>query len=194
MDSNESMVDYLVEMEKIQSPEVEQAFRNVDRKRFMPDDFRDRAYEDRPFSLAENSTISAPHMVAIDTELLEVKEDSSVVEVGSGSGYQLAILSELGKEVKGIELNEELFKSSKEKLSDRENVDVFHGSGLEPLKENFDRILFSCAVESIEPFLEKLKEDGVMVAPVNEELGTRLKKWKNGTVSNHGFVRFTDFR
>ncbi len=194
MDSNDSMVDYLVEMEKITKPEVEEAFRAVDRKKFVPENVKDRAYEDRPFSLMEGSTISAPHMVAIDTELLEVEDSSRVAEVGSGSGYQLAILSELVDEVKGVELQEELVESSKKKLSERDNVEVFQGSGLEPLEGSFDRIMFSCAIDSFKPFLNRLKDGGIIVAPVNEQMGQRLKKWKAGDITNHGMVRFTDFR
>jgi protein-L-isoaspartate(D-aspartate) O-methyltransferase len=196
-DSNRELVDSLVSRGYIESESVEKAFREVDRARFVPESRIDEAYNDYALPISDKATISGPHMVAINTELLSVQEGDDVLEIGSGSGYQLAIISELtgqkGK-VTGVEIEEELVQRSRERLSDRENVSVIHGSGVKPVEETFDRILFSCAIDSIEPFLSKLKDDGVLVAPVNEGSSQVVKRYDNGEVSTHEKVRFVEFQ
>jgi protein-L-isoaspartate(D-aspartate) O-methyltransferase len=196
-DSNRKLVDSLVSRDYIESESVEKAFREVDRARFVPESRIDEAYNDYALPISDKATISGPHMVAINTELLSVQEGDDVLEIGSGSGYQLAIISELtgqkGK-VTGVEIEEELVQRSRERLSDRENVSVIHGSGVKPVEETFDRILFSCAIDSIEPFLSKLKDDGVLVAPVNEGSSQVVKRYDNGEVSTHEKVRFVEFQ
>lgn len=203
-DSNRELVDSLVSRGYIESESVEKAFREVDRARFVPESRIDEAYNDYALPISDKATISGPHMVAINTELLSVQEGpceigalDDVLEIGSGSGYQLAIISELtGQkgEVTGVEIEEELVQKSRERLSDRENVSVIHGNGVKPVEETFDRILFSCAIDSIEPFLSKLKDDGVLVAPVNEGSSQVVKRYDNGEVSTHEKVRFVEFQ
>jgi protein-L-isoaspartate(D-aspartate) O-methyltransferase len=199
--SNEKLVDSLVARGYIESDRVEEAFRKVDRKKFVPEGRRDEAYNDYALPISEEATISAPHMVAINSELLNVEDGNRVIEIGSGSGYQLAILSELAGtgEVVGVELEGKLAEESRERLSDRENVEIFHGSGFDPVKDSdgfrkFDRILFSCAVESPEDFLNYLEDSGVLVAPVKEGDHQVVKRFQDGQVSRHQRVRFVDFR
>lgn len=195
MDSNQELVNYLKNTGRIRTERVEDAFRNVDRKLFVPAEHHSEAYRDHPLPIGKDATISAPHMVAINTELLEVEEDSRVLEIGSGSGYQLAILAELGKQAVGVEIDGKLVERSKQSLeASWDNTEVFHGSGFVPGIGRFDRILFSCAVDSIEDALDHLEEDGVVVAPVGENGKQRLKKWKNGELTDHGPVRFVSFR
>lgn len=193
LESNDELVDFLVRMNHIESERVEEAFRNVDRKKFVPEDKQGQAYLDTPLPIAGGATISAPHMVAMNTELLEVEEDNRVVEVGSGSGYQVAILSELADEVHGVEIITELVDKSRERLEDRDNVEIHEGSGLEPVEGKFDRILYSCAIDSLDRGRKRLREDGIIVAPVNADRGQILKKLKNGEVEEHGHVRFVPF-
>ncbi|MFB6159186.1 MAG: protein-L-isoaspartate O-methyltransferase [Candidatus Nanohalobium sp.] len=199
MNSNSELVDRLVERGHIESGKVEEAFRNVDRAVFVPDRYQDKAYADSPLPIAEEATISAPHMVATNTELLDVDESSTVVEIGSGSGYQLAILSQLTEgKVIGVEIIEELVEKSRERLSERENVTVFKGSGFEPVEDKlgereFDRILYSCAINSLKEAREHLKEDGTAVAPVYGNGAQILKKLDNGEITEHGPVRFVPF-
>ncbi|MFB6147366.1 MAG: protein-L-isoaspartate O-methyltransferase [Candidatus Nanohaloarchaea archaeon] len=192
--SNRELVEHLEQEGYIETERVEQAFLSVDRRDFVPEEARGRAYHDRPLPIGEDATISAPHMVALNTELLEVEDDNRVVEVGSGSGYQLTILSELAEEVHGVEIQPELVKESRERLEDRENVTVHQGSGLGPVDGDFDRILYSCAIESPERARELLRDDGVIVAPVQGERGQVLKRFSNGEVEEHGRVRFVSFR
>lgn len=190
MDSNDDLVDYLKSKDYIESAEVEKAFRNVDRRLFVPESYRKVAYMDRPLPLNHGSTISAPHMVAINTELLDVGKDHRVVELGSGSGYQAAILSELADEVIGIEIEQSLVESSQNVLSSRENVQIFQGSGFETVEGKFDRILYSFGTESIDDAKKFVQADGIIVAPVAKEGGQVLTKWENGRLTRHGTVSF----
>ncbi|MFT4892483.1 MAG: protein-L-isoaspartate(D-aspartate) O-methyltransferase [Candidatus Nanohaloarchaea archaeon] len=196
----DGMVDRLKQKNHLKSEEVEKAFRNVDRAVFVPEKYRMSAYEDQPLPIGEEETISAPHMVAINTELLEPESDDRIVEVGSGSGYQVAVLAEIADEVTGIEINMDLVDQSRENLEKAgiENVEIIRGSGLEPVKGGFDRILYSCAVppEKFESAKKRLTEKGVLVAPV-EENGTQVvKKFRaeSGEVTRHGRVRFVGFK
>lgn len=193
-ESNAELVDHLVEKGYIRSEKVEEAFRKVDRADFLPVEHRDDAYRDTPLEIADNATISAPHMVAENTELLQPEEDSEVIEIGSGSGYQLAILSELSSAVTGVEINQELAEKSREKLSDFRNVEVMIGSGFEPVDGEFDRILFSCAIDSIDLAKPYLAEDGIAVAPVKQGAGQVMKKLESGRITEHSRVRFVEFQ
>ena len=101
----------------IRDERVLKAFKKVLREDFVPKDLKEHAYEDRPLSIGEDATISQPTTVAIMTESLEVKEGHKVLEIGTGSGYQAAILSELSKEVYTLEINEELCRKAKKRIS-----------------------------------------------------------------------------
>lgn len=192
--NNEWLVERLVRRGYIESEDVKEAFRSVDRARYVPESYRRRAYNDVPLPIADDVTISAPSMVAISTELLEVESNNCVLEIGSGSGYQLAILSELtGGKVVGVEIIEKLVDKSRERLEGRDNVKIYHGSGFEPVEGDFDRILYSCAIESIELAHQYLNEDGVAVAPVFSNGHQELRKLENGNITAHGGVRFVPF-
>lgn len=194
MNSNKTLVEHLVEGGYIQSSRVEQAFRNIDRANFVPEEYRSEAYRDRPLPIGKDATISAPHMVAMNTELLEVESDHRVAEVGSGSGYQAAILGELCREVIGVDISEDLVEKSRDRLKGKENVEIVRGDGLEGLENKFDRILFSCAIDSFEPFENYLKDSGIIVAPINQDGSQVLKKYQDGEVTEHGRVRFVNMR
>lgn len=193
MNSNDALVDHLKQRGRIETAEVERAFRAVDRAEFIPKEQEPRAYRDHAVPIGHDATISAPHMVAINTELLELEPGNRVLEVGSGSGYQAAILAEIAAEVVGVEIVEELVERSRKALEGRGNVEILHGSGLDPVEGRFDRILYSCAVESMEPAKEHLEEDGVIVAPVESGWRQVLKRYREGKVESHGGVRFVDF-
>lgn len=192
--SNDDLVDYLVNQMYIESDRVETAFRNVDRARFVPEEMIGDAYTDRPLSIGEEATISAPHMVAISTELLEPGRDQRILEIGSGSGYQLAILAELADEVVGVEILPRLVEKSRERLEGRENVEIFQGSGFEPVEGDFDRILYSCGIDSFRKAVPRLRQEGVIVAPINEDGGQVLRRYRDGEVTEHSHVSFVRFR
>jgi len=190
MKSNDELVDYLINRGQIKTTRTEQAFREVDRADFMPEEKMPEAYNDRALPIGEDATISAPHMVAINTELLAPQEGEKILEIGSGSGYQAAILSELASHVTGVEILGELVEKSRELLAEKENVDILHGDGLEEVEGKFDRILYSCAVDNLEEALEYLKGPRVVLAPVDEGRVQILKKYSDGQVTDHGRVRF----
>lgn len=193
-DSNDELVDYLVSHQFIESDRVEKAFRNVDRAKFMPESRIENAYSDRPIKIGKDATISAPHIVAINTELLDIDKSDSVIEIGSGSGYQLAILSELAEEVLGVEILGELVKKSRERLSDRENVKIIHGSGFRDVEDGFEKILYSCSINSFETALKHLNHGGCAVAPIRENGSQILKKYENGEITEHSMVSFVSFK
>lgn len=194
----ETLVNKLRDRGNIRSEEVENAFRSVDRAVFVPEKYRMSAYEDRPLPIGEDATISAPHIVAINTELLDVKSDCKVVEIGSGSGYQAAILAEIAEKVAGVEINKELVEKSRKSLeqAEVENVEIVQGSGLDAVEGKFDRILFSCAISS-ERFNQakgRLNQNGVLVAPVEDNGGQVIKKYSNGETTEHENVRFVGYK
>lgn len=190
MKSNDELIDYLKRKGYIKTERVEKAFRKVDRADFVPKDHIDSAYDDRPLPLKTGSTISAPHMVAINTELLLPEKDSRVLEMGSGSGYQLAILSELSDEVIGIEIEQELVESSGKVLASKENIEIQIGDSLDAAKGSFDRILYSYAVKNLEEARTRLETDGVIVAPIECDGSQDLMRYQNGDLTEHGGVRF----
>ncbi len=187
--NNKELIEYLKNKNKIKTAKVEKAFRNVDRKDFVPEN---RAYKDRAQPLLENSTISAPHMVAINTELLEINKKNKVLELGSGSGYQLAILAHLSEEAIGVERIKTLVEHSKQNLAKYENITINHGDGLKSVEENFDRILYSFSIdqEEFERAKKCLKPEGILVAPVEKEKHQEILKYSSGRTKSHGKVRF----
>jgi protein-L-isoaspartate(D-aspartate) O-methyltransferase len=189
--SNDQLVDYLVEQGRIKSDRVEDAFRKTDRREFVPDEQSSIAYSDKPVPI-DGVTISAPHIVAEVAELLDLTFEERVLEIGSGSGYQAAILGELAEEVVGVEIDEDLTEKSREKVP--ANVEIRTGNGFDEAGEKFDRILFSCATDSFEEARDHLMKNGVIVGPVIEEDRQVLKKWKDGELSRHGGVRYVEMQ
>ena len=180
MDSNTEMVNYLEREGFIQSERVEKAFRNVDRADFINTD----PYVDRPQRLAEDSTISAPHMVTVMVEALNPR--GKVLEMGSGSGYMMAVLSELADEVVGVERIEELVEASKERVPEAR---VIHG--FQVPDEVFDSIIYSFAAseEEVRNAQSKTGAEKV-VAPIQMASGQKLYSFENGEKVELSDVRF----
>jgi protein-L-isoaspartate(D-aspartate) O-methyltransferase len=149
------------------------AMQSVPRHEFIPWINRYLAYSDRPVPIGYNQTISQPYIVALMTEFLQLKGNEKVLEIGTGSGYQAAILSLLCKEVYTIEILEPLAKSSKQRLKrlGYDNVEVKHGDGYLgwPDEAPFDAIIVTAAPPEIpQKLVEQLTEGGRMVIPVGE--------------------------
>ncbi len=173
-DKKEFLIQSLVSRGYLRSRDVIEAFRKVNREDFIPGEYRRFAYEDEPLPIGEGQTISAPHMVAIMTELLEPRKSDKVFEVGTGSGYQAAILSLLVKEIVTIELDRTLYERAKKLLSGYANIKVFHGDGSKGIPEEspFDKIIVTCGSDRIySAWKEQLKEGGMLVVPLNEGYG-----------------------
>jgi len=146
------------------------AFLNVDRAKFVLDNEKTLAYADCPLPIGHGQTISQPFIVVLMTQALEVKPEHKVLEVGSGSGYQLAILAKLAREVYGIELIADLAKLAEKNLKKAgiKNAKVITGDGTEGLLEQapFDRIMVTAAAREIPAkLIEQLKVGGIMVIP-----------------------------
>jgi protein-L-isoaspartate(D-aspartate) O-methyltransferase len=165
------MVETQIQARGVRDPRVLAAMRKVPRHRFVDSSERDRAYEDHPLPIAGSQTISQPYIVALMTELLALPERARVLEIGTGSGYQSAVLGELAAEVYSIEIVPALARSASEKLRQLgyTNVTVREGDGYRGWPEHapFDGIIVTAAPERIpQPLLEQLAAGGRMVIPV----------------------------
>jgi protein-L-isoaspartate(D-aspartate) O-methyltransferase len=167
----EKMVETQIKARGVKDPRVLSALLKVERHRFVPEEYLDSAYSDQPLPIGEGQTISQPYIVALMTELLELKGNEKVLEIGTGSGYQAAILAELAKEVYTIEIIESLASMAKNRLLELgyQNVQVKAGDGYLgwPEAAPFNAIIVTAAPDHIpKPLLDQLKEGGRMVVPV----------------------------
>lgn len=159
----------------IKNEAVLKAIGNIPRHLFMDSSFLDYAYKDMAFPIAADQTISQPYTVAFQTELLQVKKDDKILEIGTGSGYQTAVLCELGAKVYSIERQQELFKKTSlflPKLGYRAKKLIF-GDGYKGLKEEapFDGIIVTAGAPFVpKPLLSQLKIGGRLVIPVGEDV------------------------
>jgi protein-L-isoaspartate(D-aspartate) O-methyltransferase len=194
----ERMVREQLEGRDITDARVLAAMRRVPRHEFVPRELMDAAYEDNALPLTQGQTISQPYIVAYMTQALDLRGTERVLEIGTGSGYQAAVLSELAPEVYTIEILPELQKQASAVLSKLGYKNIYFrvGDGYMgwPEQAPFDRIIVTAAPEEIpEPLVEQLKVGGRLVIPVggmNQEL-TVLEKGKSGiTLRSTIGVRF----
>ena len=167
------MVQRQIEGRGIEDPDVLRAMEKVRRHLFVPEGFRSAAYDDRPLPIGQGQTISQPYIVALMTELAEVRSGDRVLEVGTGSGYQAAVLAELAESVFTVEIVEELAKTARNRLHKLgyDNVHVRMGDGFRGWPEHapFDAILVTAAPPEIPgPLKEQLAPGGRLVIPVGE--------------------------
>lgn len=150
------------------------AFRKVPRHLFVPRALEDQAYEDHPVGIGHQQTISQPYIVAYMLEQLHLTRNDVVLEVGTGSGYQTALLCELAKEVFSVEIVKELYKTAKERLNllGYSNVYLSYGDGRKGWRDqrSFDKIIVAAASAEIpEPLIQQLKENGFIIIPLGGE-------------------------
>jgi len=167
------MVDSQILARGVKDERVLQAMRKVPRHDFVPIIEKLAAYSDSPLPIGHGQTISQPYIVALMTELLQVEPADKVLEVGTGSGYQAAILAEVAKEVYTIEIVEPLYQTAKAKLEKfgYKNVHVRLGDGTKgwPEAAPFDKMMVTAAGLKIpDALIEQLKEGGKIVMPVGE--------------------------
>ena len=167
------MVRLQIEARGVTDSLVLKAMREVPRHEFVPEEYRHSAYADHPLPIGEGQTISQPYIVGLMTELLLLDGDEKILEIGTGSGYQAAVLGELAAEVYSIEIVEPLGKRSRTLLREMgyENITVIIGDGYQGLEEQapFDAIIVTCAPPEIpRPLLDQLAEGGRMVIPVGK--------------------------
>ena len=153
------------------SKKILDAFSAVKREDFVPSELKYKAYEDTPLPIGHGQTISMPYVVAVMLSELNLKKGQKVLELGSGCGYVLALISEIvgnGGNVFGVEILSELAQKSKENLENYNNIQIYNKSGFRGLPEQapFDRILVSAACRELpEALLGQLKEGGILVLP-----------------------------
>jgi protein-L-isoaspartate(D-aspartate) O-methyltransferase len=182
----EKMIKRQIEARGVKDKRVLDAMKKVERHRFISSRNINEAYNDYPLPIGHGQTISQPYIVALMTELCELDGQEKILEIGTGSGYQAAVLSLLAKKVYTIEIIDALGKSAAKKLGELKynNVYVRIGDGYKgwPEEAPFDVIILTASPPEVpEPLLEQLKDDGILVAPVgdfHQEL-IRIKK-QNG--------------
>ncbi len=177
------MVSGQIEGRGIREPRLLQALRSVPRHAFVPPEYQGHAYEDRPLPIGGGQTISQPYIVALMTFLLHLEGTENVLEIGSGSGYQAAILSQLSRQVHSIERDALLAGRAREALFKLGylNVVIHTGDGSEGLLASgpFDGILVTAAAPAVpQPLLAQLAPDGRLVLPVGGQSGQQLQVWR----------------
>jgi protein-L-isoaspartate(D-aspartate) O-methyltransferase len=200
----EEMVKAQIEKRGIKDAATLAALRKIPRHLFVPKNEIDNAYDDRPLPIGYGQTISQPYIVAYMTEIVKPKPDHRVLEIGTGSGYQAAVLSEIVKEVYTIEIVDSLGSQARNRLSklNYKNITVKTGDGYYGWKDKspFDAIVVTAAAEHIPPpLLEQLKEGGRMIIPVGSPFMVQqlmLVEKKGGKLRTSSMmpVRFVPFK
>ncbi len=171
----ENMVKYQLKTRDIDNKKVLEVMNKVERHKFVPTNLVSDAYDDSPLPIGHGQTISQPYIVALMTQSLQVNENYKVLEIGTGSGYQAAVLAELVKNVYTIEIIKELANSAKNRLNklNYTNVKVKHADGYFGWKEYapFDAIIITAAANHIPPpLLKQLKDGGKLIIPLGSTL------------------------
>lgn len=167
----------------IRDPAVLAAVRSVPRHEFVPPEYIDLAYDDRPLPIGYDQTISQPYIVAYMTAALEAGPDDRILEVGAGSGYQTAVLAEIARRVYSIEIVPELARRAGRTLRmlGYQNVHVIAGDGHKgwPRAAPFEGIVLTAAPQAVpEALLGQLGEGGRLVAPVGSGIEQRITRWR----------------
>jgi protein-L-isoaspartate(D-aspartate) O-methyltransferase len=175
------------------------AIENIPRHFFLDSAFDEVAYEDKAFPIAEKQTISQPYTVAYQTQLLEVKPHQKVLEIGTGSCYQAAVLAELGAKVFTIERQKKLFDTNKtfQWIKKYPSIKFFYGDGFEglPTYAPFDKVIITAAAPFVpEKLIDQMKVGGMMVIPFGSgdvQVMKRLIKQQDGSVKEEVFDNFS---
>ena len=170
-EKREQMIERQLKGRGICDVQVLAVFRKVVREKFLPPALRAKAYEDHPLHIGHNQTISQPYVVALMTECLELEKTDRVLEIGTGSGYQTAILAELVHEVYSIEIVENFYRTAQTRLNHLGylNVHLKRGDGRNgwPEAQPFDKMIVAAASEQIpSALIEELKEGGKIIIPI----------------------------
>jgi len=198
-DKREQMVFDIKQRYGLSSPDVLSAMLQVPREEFIDDKYKDIAYDDTAISIDFGQTISQPYTVAFMTDLLDLTGDEKVLEIGTGSGYQAAVLSKLASKVYTVEIVPELAKKAKERLTrlGYHNVFVKSASGEYGWREEapYDAVIITAALEKEIPkaLVEQTKAGGVIVAPIgprSSQTMTRFTKMEDGTLKKEEFQKY----
>ncbi len=198
IDDYESKRKYMVESQiirrGIKDKNVINAMLKVERHLFVNENLKNEAYEDYPLPIGESQTISQPYIVALMSEALELNKKSRVLEIGTGCGYQTAVLAEIAKEVYTVERIESLSLKAKQTLNSLgyQNILFKIGNGALGWKENapFDAIIVTAAAKKVyEAYIEQLSKNGRLVIPVEESRFSGYQILKKIVKSNNGQIK-----
>ena len=193
------MVEYQIAARGVRDPRVLAAMREVPRHLFIPPPYDRNAYDDSPLPIGNGQTISQPYIVAVMTELLSPKPSDNALEIGTGTGYQAAILSRIVKKVTTVERIPAVAELARRNISALhiDNIEIIVGDGTLGYPENapYDGIIITAATPDIpQPLIDQLAEGGRMVVPAGgrdmQELITLKKQGGIVTKMSHGGVRF----
>ncbi len=200
--NRERMVREQIESRGVSDAAVLSAMRKVPRHEFMQEALATQAYDDRPQPIGEGQTISQPYVVALMTELLQVRPGMRVLEIGTGSGYQAAILAEMGAEVYTVERIKKLHIAARDRFMAMRAFNIFlkldDGTLGWPEHAPFDRIMVTAGGPRIpRPLVEQMADPGRMVIPVGEsrrdqQLKVVIREQGRVLVRDHGGVAFVD--
>ncbi len=179
------MVDRQLRARDIENPKVLAAMNRVPRHRFVPSHLQPQAYEDRPLPIGNGQTISQPYIVALMTQLAMPTSDARALDVGTGSGYQAAVLAEIVDTVYSIEIVKPLADEATARLKSLgyQNVHVRHGDGYQgwPQHAPFDLIIVAAAPDHVpQPLIDQLAIGGRLVIPVGKRFGQQLMVIEKG--------------
>lgn len=198
-DERKRMVEYQIAVRGIHDQATLSAMKEIPRHLFVPPPYDKSAYEDCPLPIGNGQTISQPYIVALMTELLALQPTNNVLEIGTGCGYQAAVLATLVRTVTSIERIPEVAELAKANLAaiGIKNVDVIMGDGTLGFTQNapYDGIIITAATPSVpRPLIEQLAEGGRLIAPVGgrdiQELIRIIRKGESFKEEHHGGVRF----
>lgn len=202
-EAREKMVFSQIKARGIRDSYTLEAMRNVPRHKFISKDLQSRAYFDSPLPIGHGQTISQPYIVSFMTEVIEPKKDFKVLEIGTGSGYQAAILAHIVDSVYTVEIVEALYVEAKKRLKDLnyDNILIKNSDGYYGWEEKgpFDAIVVTAAAEFVPPpLIEQLKDGGKMIIPIGTPFTTQQlllveKKEAKIKTKNLMFVRFVPF-
>lgn len=183
--TKEKMIEDQLKRRGIKDPRVLQAMQEVDRKDFIPGEMKSRAYEDGPLPIGEGQTISQPYIVAYMAQELKLNPEDKVLEIGTGCGYNAAVLSRLAGHVYSIEIVEWLADLARENLEKTgiKNISTRKADGFKgwPEEAPFDAVILTAAPASIpEPLKEQLKEGGRLLTPVGTSVQRLILLEKTG--------------
>ncbi|MCY3714015.1 MAG: protein-L-isoaspartate(D-aspartate) O-methyltransferase [Gemmatimonadetes bacterium] len=193
--SQERMIEEQIRGRGLDEPRVIEAMRAVPRHRFIPEAYRSQAYEDCAVSLDLGQTVSQPYIVGLMTRLLDVSVSDRILEIGTGSGYQTAILARLARSVYTVERLSVLGARARETLESLgyDNIQYRIGDGYEGWTEHapFDKIMVTAAPGELpDALFRQLKDKGKMVIPIGEELYSVTRSGDEAVKVHHGGVRF----
>jgi protein-L-isoaspartate(D-aspartate) O-methyltransferase len=198
-DERRAMVEHQIRARGVNDPGVLEAMEEVPRHLFIPPPYDRNAYDDNPLPIGRGQTISQPYIVAVMTELLHLKSSDNVLEIGTGSGYQAAVLSRIVRRVTSIERIPEVADLACHNLGELEfdNIEIIVGDGTLGYPKNapYDGIIITAATPDIpRPLTEQLADGGRMVAPAGsrdmQELVVLERHGDTLTTQNYGGVRF----